>query len=149
MRKDIQNAARTIAGVAPALISGAELDFFSKAHITNCQFIAIMAIFHAKRCTVSALAESLHVAMPTVTGLVDRLVKMKLATRVSSQKDRRKVFIELSPKGMSLISDFKGMVCRRWTRLLDTLSPADVKTFKKLFEELRGNMENQKNEKKS
>ena len=149
MRKDVEEAARTIAGVVPALISGAELDLFSKTHVTNCQFIAIMAIFHAKKCTVSALAESLHVAMPTVTGLVDRLVKMKLATRTGSQKDRRKVFIELSPKGMNLISDFKGMACRRWTRLLNTLNPADVKTFRKLFEELRRNMENQKNEKKS
>ena len=145
MRCDIEEAALTISSVVPGLISGAELEFFSKARLTNCQFIAIMAISLCTRCTMGQLARMLNVTMPTVSGLVDRLVKLRLVKRVFSEEDRRKVYIELSDKGHSLIADFKGMIKRRWTKLLNTLSPADIKNFQRIFEELKDSMEKEKN----
>lgn len=146
MRKDIDETASTIASVVPGLISGAELEFFSGAKVTNCQLIAIMAIFQAGRCTMGQLAKKLHVSTPTVTGLVDRLTRLRLAKRVHSRKDRRKVYIDLSEKGRALIAGFKGMVRRRWSRLLTALNPADVKNFRRIFEEVRRAMERQKDE---
>jgi len=147
MRKGIDEAASTIANVVPGLISGAELEFFSRARVTNCQLIAIMSIFQAGRCTMGQLAKRLHVSTPTVTGLIDRLTRLRLVKRVHSQKDRRKVYIELSEKGQALIAGFKDMVHRRWSRLLTALNPADVKDFQRIFEELRHTMERQRDEK--
>jgi len=37
------------------------------------------------------------------------------------------------------------MIKRRWTKLLNTLSPADIKNFQRIFEELKESMEKEKN----
>lgn len=147
MRRDIEEASATISSIVPALISGAELEFFSKTNITNSQFITLMVVFRAERCTMGQLAERLHVATPTVTGLIDRLTRLRLVRRTESEKDRRKVYIELTEKGNKMIAGFKGMVHRRWMRLLASLKPVDVANIKRIFEELGRNLENERNEK--
>jgi len=146
MRPDIKKTTQQIADFLPGLISGANLEFFSKANITNSQFIALMAVHHSDGCTMSHLAKVLHVSMPTVTGLVDRLVKLGLVQRIASTKDRRKVYIYLSRKGEALIAEFKGVVRQRWATLLVKLSRSEVAAFLKVFEKLHTIVRSQRNE---
>lgn len=147
MDRHIKKTTAAIADFLPGLISGAQLEFFSKSNITNSQFIALMAVFHADRCTMGFLAKRLHVSTPTVTGLIDRLIKLGLVERIPSEKDRRKIYIEVTKKGNALIKDFKGVVRRRWGRLLAGLSPMEVETFRRIFEKLRLGMEGKRDEK--
>lgn len=113
----------------PAVISGVQLEFFSKANITNSQHITLMSIYYAGQCSMSFLSRSLLVTLPTVTGLIDRLVKMNLVRRVYSEKDRRRVFVEVSQKGLNLINDFKAVVRTRWEKLLNCLSDTEIKNY--------------------
>ena len=72
------------------------------ASITPQQHQALLAIkgFPGRdRVTVGELAERLCLRHHSAVGLVDRLVKEKLAVRTRSAEDRRQVLIELTVRG--------------------------------------------------
>jgi DNA-binding MarR family transcriptional regulator len=50
-------------------------------------------------CTMTDLKQELEVTTGAVTGLVDRLERLGLVTRVPSQADRRVTLLELTPAG--------------------------------------------------
>ena len=136
MRADIKKTVNIIADFLPGLMSGVQLVFFAKHNITSSQFVTLMAMFHQGRCTMGQLSSGLRVRMPTVTGLINRLMKLDMVERVAGQQDRRKVFVELSPKGRNLIKEFKKVVKQRWGGLLITLKPEEVRAYGKMLEKL-------------
>ncbi len=54
------------------------------------------------RCTVSALARSQGVALPTAGGMIDSLVSRKLVVRVPNPRDRRSYLLQLTVEGESI-----------------------------------------------
>ena len=50
-----------------------------------------------------ALAELEGIATPTVSGLVDRLQRARLVSRVRSETDRRRVGLTITPAGRRLL----------------------------------------------
>jgi DNA-binding MarR family transcriptional regulator len=146
MRQDIQKTVNTIANFVPGMISGATLEFFNKTRITNSQFVTLMAVFYSGRCTMGYLARRLNVTMPTVTGLIDRLAKLHYVRRSTSPEDRRKVYIELTGRGMQLIKDFKALVRQRWSSILLGLKEQEVRGLGATFEKLSRIVEDQKHE---
>ena len=72
------------------------------AGITPQQHQALLAIkgFPGRDCvTVGELAERLQLRHHSAVGLIDRMVIEKLVERSLSKKDRRQVFIQLTPLG--------------------------------------------------
>jgi DNA-binding MarR family transcriptional regulator len=65
--------------------------------------LAVKGLPDGTRPTVSTLAERLCLRHHTVVGLVDRLTAAKLAVRRPSKTDRREIFVELTPKGESVL----------------------------------------------
>ena len=59
------------------------------------------------------IARELGVSLPTASGLVDRLSREGLATRLASDSDRRIVLVHLTANGKAVL--------RRMLRLLDDL----------------------------
>lgn len=75
---------------------------------------------------MSDIAAVLGVALPTATGIVDNLVRKRLAVREADPQDRRLVICRLSPEGQNLIN-------RLWTsgefgmgQLLEGLAPEQL-----------------------
>lgn len=144
MKKSIKDAASAIAEAWPALMSGTDIDFLSKNNITSSQLITLTTILFLHKCTMGQLSENLHVTMPTVTGLMDRLIKLKFVVRSKSNEDRRKVYIELTPKGKALIGNLQTIVRRKWERLLSVLSAAEVDSFQNIFRKVKNYIEEQR-----
>lgn len=70
--------------------------------LTPQQHQALLAIkgFPGRDCvTVGELAERLQLRHHSAVGLIDRMVLEKLVERAASKKDRRQVFIQLTPRG--------------------------------------------------
>ena len=124
-----QKAGYLISQLMPFIIQGVHLEFLAKKTITQTQFLVLVAIFSKHRSTMKNLADNMHVSMPTMSGIVDRLVKSGYIKRQEDQKDRRQVTIELSVKGERLIKQFQSIISRRWQEVLQSLSEKDVKSF--------------------
>ena len=73
--------------------------------LTPPQFIALAALArHHQPCTMRDLTAVTFQDPPTMTGIVDRLVAMKLVQRTRSETDRRLVWVQATPAGADLIN---------------------------------------------
>ena len=67
--------------------------------ITFPQHIALEILSHQNQMKMKAIAKDLRVSLPAASGIINRLVAVKMVERIYSQKDRRVIFIALTPKG--------------------------------------------------
>jgi DNA-binding MarR family transcriptional regulator len=87
--------------------------------LSGSQRMVLRALVDHGPCQVSEVASHLSVTLSAATGLVDRLVKAKLVTRDRDQKDRRVVWVKITPEGESAVgaaenrrrAALKGLVC--------------------------------------
>jgi len=72
--------------------------------LTHPQFITLLALSrHPFPCPMNGLTAALMHDAPTMTGIVDRLVKMGLVERTRSETDRRLVLVQVTPAGADLV----------------------------------------------
>jgi len=75
---------------------------------------------------MSELSTRLGVSLPTVSGLVDRLVEADLAARRDDPADRRQVIVAITPAGIELLDRFRDLNARQMRQLLEVLDDADL-----------------------
>ncbi len=120
----------------PNMVRGAQLDFFAGKSITQSQFLVLLSCHAHGRCPMGQLARDMHVSLPTMTGLVDRLVVAEYLTRVASSHDRRQVLIELTDKGRAFVMEHRGVVARRFKEVSQALSDQDVEDMLRVLTRL-------------
>lgn len=76
---------------------------WSATHITMQQLRVMTILFHEGPTRVSDLARRLDVSTPTITGILDRLVRQRLSYRMSDPRDRRVVLNNLTQDGRDLV----------------------------------------------
>lgn len=74
-----------------------------------------------ERITINDLATELFIKHNSAVGLVDRLATEGLVTREPSEKDRRKVELQLSTKGRQVLATLAGIHRRELERIGPTL----------------------------
>jgi MarR family transcriptional regulator, organic hydroperoxide resistance regulator len=131
-----QDVSRVFAQIVPKIMQGIQLDFFIKRSVTQTQFLMLMAIHGYKRCTMGTLSKNMHVSMPTATGVVNRLVAVGYLRRFKEPEDRRQVVVELTVKGEGFISEFQGIIRKRWEDILKALSVNELSLFYKVVDKL-------------
>lgn len=67
--------------------------------LTIHQMVVLGNLWGRGACTMTDLKQELQVTTGAVTGLVDRLERLGLVTRVPSREDRRVTLLELTPAG--------------------------------------------------
>ena len=130
-----------IAQLMPFIIQGVQLDFFVKRGVTQTQFLVLIAIHGYSRATMGTLAHSLHVTMPTASGIVDRLARSGYVRRVPHPQDRRQVIVATTAKGEAFIVQFQVVIRRRWEEVLKSLAPHELDAFYRVVTKLREQLE--------
>ena len=82
--------------------------------------------------------------MPTISGIVDRLVKAGYIGRLDDPKDRRQVVVELTSKGELLIKQFQSVIGQRWQEVLKSLQTKDVESFYRVVVKLKNALQGEK-----
>jgi len=76
---------------------------------------------------------------PTMTGIMDRLVKMKLAGRTRSETDRRVVLVEATATGVGLLSRIRDQaldgVMHDYLTMANSDELADIDRLLEIFEQ--------------
>lgn len=128
---------QAISKIVPKILQGVHLDFLVRHSITYTQFLVLVAVHSQKEANMNFLAKSMHVRMPTMTGIVDRLVKAGHIRRVSHAKDRRQVHLSLTPKGEGFIRGFEKTVSKRWYEILQFFNEGDLDRFGIVIKKLK------------
>ncbi len=79
----------------------------ASAQLNMAQF-STLHLLSQRDLSVSELARTLRVAMPTVTQSVDTLTSKGLVERYADERDRRQVWLRITPQGRRLLLE-----CRR------------------------------------
>jgi DNA-binding MarR family transcriptional regulator len=76
---------------------------WSAAQVTMQQLRVMTILYHEGPTRVSDLARRMDVSTPTITGILDRLVRQRLSYRMSDPRDRRVVLNNLTQDGRDLV----------------------------------------------
>jgi len=98
---------------------------WSTAQITMQQLRVMTILYHEGPTRVSDLARRLDVSTPTITGILDRLVRQRLSYRMSDPRDRRVVLNNLTQDGRDLIERLMPAHGDQAERALMRLSPEE------------------------
>ena len=73
--------------------------------LTGPQLVVLREVGRLSGASISALARSVSLSQPTVSGILERLEKRGLVRRERSEQDRRSVFVTLTPQGGRTLRD--------------------------------------------
>jgi DNA-binding MarR family transcriptional regulator len=100
------------------LLGNARSPEFLEVNITMPQMKVLMLLAATGAMRVSDMAAQLGVSLPTITGLVDRLVDAGYADRRDDQTDRRQVLVSATPAALAFIDRFQDLNGRLLGELL-------------------------------
>lgn len=94
--------------------------------------LGIIADGPEKGCNMSEIARALHVTLPQVTALVNKLMPLKLVKQKSASTDRRSRLVSLTSKGRLVYEDSRAVLGDAQSKLLP-FSAADMEIYLKVL----------------
>lgn len=104
--------------------------------MSSSQRIVLRSLLSGGPCQVSEVAAMLDVSLSAATGLVDRLVKAKLATRDRDQQDRRVVWVKITPEGEQAVLAAETRRRMALAQLAQRLDEGDLASLCNILERL-------------
>lgn len=101
------------------------------------QFRTLGFIQRNPSLSLSALAEHLGLTLPSVSKLVDGLVKQKLVTRQEAVADRRRLTLVLTASGENIVNTARERAQANLAQKLGQLAKGDLDTIHRALEILR------------
>lgn len=116
----------------------------AKYDLTIPQFFTLLVIHNCgDQCTMGTLAERTHQCSATLTGIIDRLLKMGLVGRERDESDRRLVLVHITERGQQILHE---SLLARFEALKRYLMQFDDENRQQLIELLRKSLAMMKSE---
>ena len=112
--------------------------------LSKTELFALLYLTRKEQTTMSELADTIGVPMSTATGLVDRLVRKSYVQRVRSEEDRRIVMLALTEKGERLVDEFKDIMSRYMSRIMEGLTKEEQQQLMAIALKVFRNLQEQK-----
>lgn len=95
--------------------------------LTVPQYFTLFSLWHLREpCPMHLLAEITHQDAATLTGIVDRLVKLGYVSRRRGRDDRRKVYVSLEEAGQRVVEEVGAGRHQAWRRGFADLSQEEL-----------------------
>ncbi|MEP7133854.1 MAG: MarR family transcriptional regulator [Chloroflexota bacterium] len=139
MSKLLDTVAQELMDTAPQIVQTIRVEMRRGrgSDISIPQFRAMRFIQVNPDLSLSHLAEHLGLTLPSVSKLVDGLVKQKLITRKASTADRRKLTLILTQAGALIVDSARADARVNLAQKLKDLSEVDLKTISQAMQLLR------------
>ena len=131
MPKLLDSCAHALIDTSPQILQAIRVEMRRGrgADISIPQFRTLRFIQRHPDSSLSDLAEHLGLALPSVSKLVDGLVKQELISRKESAEDRRKITLLLTETGASIVDSARADARANLAEKLKHLSDDDLKTI--------------------
>jgi len=111
------------------------------ANLSMLQMQALVFVATNPNVTMSEIAKSFSIELSSASSLIDHLHEMGIVQRKHDTKDRRKICIILTKKGVELVKAGKKIRTQRMEKILSFLSEAEKGQLQKILEKLCRSME--------
>jgi DNA-binding MarR family transcriptional regulator len=101
------------------------------AGVSAAQLFVLNALVDGEAASLSDLAERTMTDRTSVTAVVDRLVQGGLVTKGTSQEDRRRASIRITPKGRTVLRGAPRPPTALLVEALERVAPADLKRLER------------------
>ncbi len=120
--------------------------YFARHGISLAQWGVLRALTRAEDegldgVRLTDLSERLLVRPPSVTGVIDRLQRMKLVEREASTSDHRSKLVRLTASGRQRVARVRQGHGARVKRVLEALTPAEQRQLRRLLDRLADHLE--------
>src|SRR5258706_1155932 len=139
MAKLIDTCAHELMDTAPQIIQAIRMEMRRGrgSDISIPQFRSLAFIQHNPDSSLSNLAEHLGLTLPSVSKLVDGLVKQKLVIRRESTSDRRRLTLVLTKAGALIVDSARAGTQVNLAKKLGHLSDEELGTIYQAMKLLR------------
>ncbi len=86
--------------------------------------------------TMSQIAAKMQHTTAAATGLVGRIEKLGLARRQTASKDRRKVFVHITQKGLELVTRVREDMVENLMTLMAHLDESEQRAWVRIYEKI-------------
>jgi DNA-binding MarR family transcriptional regulator len=125
-----------IALLIPKLLRGLRAGFIAKPQLTISQMVTLMRIYEKATTRVGDLSRDMRVSAPTITGIIERLVRDGYLRRTPDRKDRRVVNVELTNKGRGFVEKLRLEINKRWFKILVRLTQEEREDYLKILKRI-------------
>ncbi len=115
---------------------GKTLQIMDDVPVTLHQTLLLLRLREMSPCTASDLAAELNLSLPAVSQAIDRLVRLKLVTRVESEADRRKKRLVTTKKTHTLLNRLSEARSKEYGTGLSGLPPDIRQRFAAVLHEV-------------
>lgn len=112
-------------------------DLLVKGKITLPQCIVLDILDSKNNVKMKDIAGELNVTLPATTGLIDRLVKLGMVKRAYDAKDRRIVFIVLTAKGKSGLTEIRASRKKTFEEIFSKLTQKERDDYLQILRKLK------------
>jgi len=139
MSKLLDTCTQDLMDTAPQIVQAIRVEMRRGrgSDISIPQFRAMRFVQVHPDLSLSHLAEHLGLTLPSVSKLVDGLVKQKLITRKESATDRRKLTLVLTQTGEAIVDSARADARANLAQKLKQLSDNDLETISQAMQLLR------------
>jgi len=139
MTKQLDACAHELMDTAPQIMQliRVEMRHGRGSDISIPQFRSLAFVQRHPDSSLSSLAEHLGLTLPSVSKLVDGLVKQKLITRQESMADRRRLTLMLTQIGASIVDSARAGAQTSLAKRLKKLSEVELETVCQAMQILR------------
>jgi DNA-binding MarR family transcriptional regulator len=103
-------------------------------NLTIPQMKCLTYIMRHGKINLSGLAAGIHVTPANVTGIIDRLVEQGFVARIPDSADRRVVWLSVTEKGESTLSNLREGRSGKMRELLECLSEKELSVVSQAFD---------------
>lgn len=112
-------------------------DVLFQGKVTFSQYVALEVLNNDSPLKMKNIAKVLKISLPAVTGLISRLVAMKLAKRVYDRSDRRVIFILLTTKGKKTIEQTRVIRKKIIAEIFGVLTEWERQTYLGILQKIK------------
>jgi len=109
--------------------------------VTPSQLQVVNIVRKRKQVTITELANLLDVSVPSMSAMVDRLVKKNILKREMVLKDRRKVIVRLTPTVKNDFNRVEKTILSPICQLIDRIGPETATMWCNILNQLRESLE--------
>jgi DNA-binding MarR family transcriptional regulator len=103
---------------------GKTLSVLTDESVTLQQVLLLRRVEQIGRCTPSEIAARMHMSLPAVSQMIDRLFVLGLLVRTESQDDRRRKDVAVTPRGGRLLQRIRKARASEYAAGVAGLPPA-------------------------
>ena len=117
-----------------------------EAGLSFHNLIIMNHLFINPNANQSDLADLMSVSKPTVSSIVDTLVRKGLVVRNVPDSDRRKTTLNLTIAGVDLVKSIRDEAVSSFSKILEKLSDVEVENLNSIMRKIKTYLQEVKNE---